>query len=429
MKTKVILLLGISLLLTVFSFGQKKELKELQKQVDGGDFSNAKTTITKIEPLLGNMDVKSKANFYYLKGKAAAGAGDNATIAELQEATDAYNQVIELEKESGKSKYDILAREGLLQLSNTLVNSAIKDQNSQSYVDAAKKLYLGYKINPKDTSYLYFAAANAVNAKDNDLALTYFEELRDVGYDGAEKKYLATDSKTDEVAEYGTKQERDLLVKAGTHYDPREEWSESRKAEIAKNIILIYLNKNEDEKAIEAIEKAKQITPNDASLMQTEANLYYKLDNVDKYREIMKKVVETNPDNAEVQYNLGVVAGQLGEIEESNTYYKKAIEIDPQYASAYQNLAVNILSEEAKIVDEMNTLGNTKVDNARYEELTQKRKDVYKTAAPYLEKTVAIKPKNVDALRTLMNIYTQLEDPRLSEVQAQLEAAETAASE
>src|SRR5690606_21622362 len=100
-----------------------------------------------------------------------------------------------------------------------------------------------------DTSYLYFAASNAVNAQDYDKALDYYLELQELGYTGKETQYTAVNKETGE-REAMQKDQRDLLVKTGAYTDPQEEVTESRKGEIAKNIALIYIHKGEDQKAI-----------------------------------------------------------------------------------------------------------------------------------------------------------------------------------
>ena len=73
----------------------------------------------------------------------------------------------------------------------------------------------------------------------------------------------------------------------------------------------------------------------------------------------------------------------------------------------------------------MNSLGTSRADNARYDELKQKREDLYRSAIPYLEKLLAIDAKDVDALKTLMNIYGTLgENEKFKEVKAKIAEVE-----
>ena len=68
-------------------------------------------------------------------------------------------------------------------------------------------------------------------------------------------------------------------------------------------------------------------------------------------------------------------------------------------------MAVLILSEDTPIIEEMNTLGTSSADNKRYDELRALRQTIFEAAIPYLETTFKLKPKDVQAAKTLMNIY------------------------
>ena len=68
-----------------------------------------------------------------------------------------------------------------------------------------------------------------------------------------------------------------------------------------------------------------------------------------------------------------------------------------------------ILDGEAALVEEMNGLGNSRADNARYDVLKKSREDIYKECVPILESLIGIN-KNEEAIKTLMNIYGTLGD-------------------
>ena len=135
----------------------------------------------------------------------------------------------------------------------------------------------------------------------------------------------------------------------------------------------------------------------------------------------MKQVVNEDPDNPTLYYNLGVSAEQLGDLKGAREYYEKAIELDPKLENAYVNLATATLAKEKELVEQMNKLGTSPADNKKYQELNKKRKKYYSEALPYLEKVVEINPKNLNALRTLMNIYYQLaEDEKAKKINSQI---------
>jgi len=73
-------------------------------------------------------------------------------------------------------------------------------------------------------------------------------------------------------------------------------------------------------------------------------------------------------------------------------------------------MAALLLEQEKAIVEEMNNLGSSAADDRKYDELKMKRQDVYKSAVPYLVSALETQPKNIDAARTLMNIYSAIGD-------------------
>ena len=58
----------------------------------------------------------------------------------------------------------------------------------------------------------------------------------------------------------------------------------------------------------------------------------------------------------------------------------------------------------------MNSLGNSRADNAKYDTLKAKRESVYSECVPILKKLISISESNQEAARTLMNIYATLGD-------------------
>jgi len=138
---------------------------------------------------------------------------------------------------------------------------------------------------------------------------------------------------------------------------------------------------------------ARAQNPDDIALLRSEADVYLKMERMDKYQETIEKVLKKDPNNPELLYNLGITSYQQGNNEKALEYYKKAIELKSDYAPAYNNIAAIILSDEKSIVDEMNSLGTSRADYDRYDILKEKRKGVYKKALPYLEKALESKPE------------------------------------
>lgn len=409
---------------TVVSFAQKKEIRRAGKAVEKGEYQKAQNYLQQAEAKLASADTDEKADFYLYRGYALVGNGENIPTANLMAAAEAMKKAKELGQEE--------AEQGMSAVSNALVNSAIADQNAQNFAEASKKLEASYRMSNRDTVYLYYAASNAVNSQDYDEALRYYEELQDLGFTGEETIYTAVNKETGEEERMASKEQRDLFIKSGTYINPKDTKAESKEGEIAKNIALIYIEKGDEEKAIAAMERAKASNPNDATLMQSEADMYYKMGDMAKYREVLEEVVRQNPDDASLYYNMGVSSAQLGENDRAIDYYKKAIELDPEMHNARINIAFVILSREAPLVEEMNSLGMSKADQKKYEELSQERQGIYEEALPHLEQVLVSDPDNIEAARTMMNIHYQLNNTEKAEEMKQkvadLEAASASAT-
>lgn len=414
---KNILSIGLSLI-TVVAIAQKKEVRDAGKAIEKGSYAEAKTLLTQAESMLGDANDNIKEDFYVFKGQAYLGTGEGTSIKDLMTASDAFKKANEL----GNAE---AAAQGLAGVTNSLIQSAIADQNAENYEMAAEKLYAGYQLNPKDTLYLYFAASNAVTAKNYDTALKYYEDLKDLGYTGIETEYVAINKATGEE-ESMPKAQRDIMIKTGEYINPEDRVAPSKVGEITKNIALIYIEQGREEDAISALEAAKEANPDDSSLMQTEADMYYRMGDKDKYKELMEQIVAQDPENPTLYYNLGVTAYEMGDSDAAIDYYKKALKYNPEMTEARLNIAAAILAKEASIVEEMNTLGMSKADTKKYDELAEKRKEIYRDALPYLEKVMENDPENLEAIRTAMNIYYQLgESEKADALQAKLTAKES----
>ncbi len=394
MKNNIFLLFILSISL---SFGQKKEVKKANKLFDAGDVAGAQSLLETNAAIFDEADAKILNQKLYLEAQIAQ-ANKN-----FQVAFDKFSAYIAAGGDN--SEYDTQIQ----QLTSEIVNSAIEDNEQKNFKEAAVKLYLAYSINT-DTNkdYLYYAASSSINDGDYEGALVYYTKLRDIKYEGITTRYLAKSVASGEEIEF-SETEYDLYKKTKEYTDFREETSESKFPEIVKNIALIYAQLGDDEKAMDAVKEARKSNPKDLNLILTEANLYIQLNENDRFEELMKEAIAQDPNNSSLYFNLGVVNAQRGNAEEARTYYEKSIELNPESEAGYLNLVSLILEGESKIVEEMNSLGNSRADNARYEVLKTSREDVYKECVPILEKLIVVS-QNQEAIKTLMNIYGTLGD-------------------
>ncbi len=264
-------------------------------------------------------------------------------------------------------------------------------------------------MDKKDQENLYYAAGYAVNGEDFDSALKYYKELKAINYSGEKTLYTAKNIATGEVEPYDDKNVRDSFIRLKTHTNPKDEKIPSKRGEIYKNIALILLQQNKTDEAKSAINEARKDNPNDTSLILTEADLYYKLNDFVKYKELVGQALAANPNDADLIFNLGVVSTETKQYDEAEKYYNKVIKLKPDYANAYLNLSDLKLKPDGKIVEEMNKLGTSAADLKKYDNLKAERVKLFNSALPLLEKAIELDPENEVVKSNLLTVYNFLE--------------------
>ena len=390
---------------------QKKELRKIDKLVLESFFEEAKDELENSKSLILSSEEKYKAQFYFYDAKVSN------ELKDFKNAISSLNSLNDLNPDSNlPSKLELEYSNLSIIIANSVVNSAVKDNQDGNFLDAAEKLIMAYEMDEEEyVDYLYFAAGSAVNGKDYDLSLNYYLKLKNLGYTGIVDEYFVTNNETG-VEEKVSETEYDLLKSSKDYSNPRIGKTESRFPEIVKNIALIYVQQGKNDLAEAAIKEARSIQPDDVSLLLNEADLYIRISNNsdndedrllyrNKFKALMEKAIELEPDNGILYYNLGVIYAEQGELNLAKEKYFQAIKFIPDYVDAYLNLVSVILEDEVTIVEEMNSLGTSKKDNLRYDELKIEREDLYRDCVPLLEELLKVSPTNIDALNTLKNIY------------------------
>ena len=392
------LIIYILLFTVSFSYSQKKELRNANKFFVSGEYASAIDLLDSSREIFDSSDDKIKSQAMLLYGK----------IHTAMEDFDLAMKAFDMSRNLGTS--DQLLNPEINKLETAIITSAVGDNETENYLAAAKKLKMVYDLK-KDVNqeYLYYAASSAVNSQDYPIALEYYEELEDIKYEGIETKFYITEVSSGNEIEINSETEFKLLQKSKDYSNPREEETESKFPEIVKNIALIYKELGQNDKALAAIEAARSSNPDDVGLIITAANIYFELDNKEAFKVAMSEAIEKEPNNPVLYYNLGVVSGELGEKDVAISYYEKSIELDPSNENSYLNLVALILDGEQEIVNEMNNLGTSRADNLKYDELKELRENLYKECVPILEDLISIN-NNIEAIRTLMNIYGTIGD-------------------
>jgi len=410
MKSKFVVLAS-ALLISVTAFAQKDQIKAAEKALKAGNAAEAVSILQAAASASAAAPDAEKAHYYFVNGNAHLELA-NKKVEEgknLSLAAKSYQDLLAVEKASGKDKYSTQATTSILDIKFKLLNSAIADTKADKDLEGAQKLYDAYLLDKKDTINLYYAASTYVNAKDYATALKLYSDLKTLNYSGKGTSYLAMNKLTSKEDLFNTAKERDLAVKLGTHEKPKKEAIPSKRGEIYKNIALILVQDGKIEEAKKAVADARKANPEDSSLLLTEANLYLETKDYETYKKLVAEALEKNPNDADLVFNLGVLSANAKNPADAEKYYKRVIEINPKYANAYINLAALKLEDEKPIIEEMNKLGTSDKDMKRYNVLKTKREDLFKSTIPYLQKAFELEPNNIDVAKTLVNVYHALE--------------------
>jgi tetratricopeptide (TPR) repeat protein len=425
------IIIATTMLISVCTFAQKEELKTLKKineksTPSAKDIAEYKQTLTATESLFNNLTEADKVNVGYFKAfvpvleiKEASKTQENAndkvfvskffTVQNVSDLAKSMNAVIDFEKQSGKQVYTKKITEDVAFLKPKLVNYAVALADKSQYKESSSVLKSIYDIDKKDLEKLYYAANYAINAKDYDMALADYQELKSTNYTGEATLFLATNKATKTEESFNSIAERDLYIKAGTHEKPRTDKVPSKKPEIYRSIAVILVEQGKTEEAKAALKEARVANPDDASLILTEADIYYKANDLVTYKKLINEAIEKKPNDASLYYNLGVITSGTNQIEESEKYYKKAIELDPNYFDAYVNISELKLRKDEKLVKEMNKLTTSAKDAKLYTAIKSERETMFKSVIPYLEKAYELKPSNEDVSRLLLSVYGALD--------------------
>lgn len=334
MKRKFVML-SLVLLINAGAFAQKDQIKSAQSLFDSGKSQEALGILTKNEYLIHNSSDDDKSDFYFLKGNVLKELASKKIDVDvnLSASAEAYQQLIKYESESGKFKYTLQANVALRDLKSKFIASAMEDYSGGKFKESASKNYKAYLYDKKDTTCLYNAAAAALNAKDYDSAIKYYEELKNINYSGKGKWYFAINKKSKQEERFASEADRATSIATGLYDKPKDVVTPSRKLEINKNLAYVCLEKNELTKAEQCYSRVLELDPN---YIDAYINLaYIKLQSKKTINDEMN-ALGNSPKEMEMYEKLKVKRDNL--IKSSIPYLKKALVIEPKNQDVMKSL-------------------------------------------------------------------------------------------
>jgi tetratricopeptide (TPR) repeat protein len=392
-------------------FGQKNEMKALEKAVKANDFDTAIQVAKNSESVFANVDQKTKAKYYYLKAKALYKNG--AEGIDVLEVGEACTELLDYETATNKLKYSEeigAVINGLIQKVNASAQqdyqNAVATKNPEAYAKSAKGFHQVFLLSPRDTSFLDNAALIYNLGEDYEKSIELYQKLLDLNYTGIATTFIATSKANGEEVGFSSQKDMDLQVKLGVVENPQTKTSESRREMMFKNLALSYSSLENMEKALEVISEGRKEFPTSYDLLIDEANIHYRMGANDKFKEKLEEAIELNPTEPTLYYNVGVMNMGQGKLEEAIKNFEKAVELKPDYGDAYNNIGAAIIESANPIIEEMN---QNLSDFDKYDELQEKQIALYKKAIPYYTKALEFDDKDKTLMQTLIGLYENVE--------------------
>ncbi|PBJ12347.1 tetratricopeptide repeat protein [Flavobacterium sp. ACN6] len=330
MKEKITML-SCLFMVTIGAFAQKDKIKEAQSLYDKGKSEESLAILSKTEYLILNAPDEDKSDFYFLKGNVLKDlavknidAANNFTL-----ASQAYQDVFLYENESGKFKSTVKANMALKDMKASLVNGAAADFKAEKFKESSEKSYKVYLFDKKDTLNLFNAASSALNAKDYNAAVTYYELLKKINFSGKGVMYYATNKKTKEEDAFISPKARESAIQQGLYEKPRTESIPSKQIEVNTNLAYSYLEKKDYPKSETTYNYVLELDPN----------------NTEAYINLAYLKLQMKKDLADEISSLGTSAAEMQKYDKLNArkddltrsaipYLQKALTLEPKNQDA-----------------------------------------------------------------------------------------------
>jgi len=341
----------------------------------------------------------TKSRTWFTMGKIyqAIATSNNASVTALddqaiEKAAEAYQKTKSLEKEGSPTYY--LAEQNIDDLWGSFINVGGDAYSNEDFATAYDQFVTALRVKPGDSLTTYYAAAAAQQQGEFQNALDRYYEMIENG-DGS----------------------NDVLSTVA--YLERAEM-------------------NNNEKALEVVQMARELYPDDDKFAKEEINLLIAMDKVEDARTKLEAEIERDPNNISLRLNLGIMYDNLGsslisdgKIDEGRDAYQKALSA---YGKAVEIEAGNFIGLYNYGVVYVN-LGKIYLDQARdmdlktYQEkgpaLVEKAQEELKKGLPYLEKAHEVEPQDADVLRAMYQVYQQLKmNEKAEETYNKIEAIE-----
>ena len=173
----------------------------------------------------------------------------------------------------------------------------------------------------------------------------------------------------------------------------------------------IYIDENNNEKALEYLELGRNKFPGDQGIINSEINLYIKLGRTTELIAKLAEAIEISPENHLLYFNRGTIYDQQGDFSKAESDYLQSLNIKPESFGSNYNLGALYFNKGVELKNKANDSDNDKV----YKKLNAKATAMFDVSLPYLEKAFNLEPKDENTLLSLKQLYYLKGDYKKSE--------------
>ena len=163
----------------------------------------------------------------------------------------------------------------------------------------------------------------------------------------------------------------------------------------------ILQEEGNDDDALKYLSLGRDYFENDPVLINSQINLYIKLNRTDELIDKLSDAIELDDMNDLLFFNRATVYDQKGMLDEAIIDYKKSIELNPDNFNSNYNLVALFFNRGVELRNEANNSSSDKL----YNKLKKESEVFFDDALPFLETSLSLDPNDKNTLLSLKQLY------------------------
>ena len=163
----------------------------------------------------------------------------------------------------------------------------------------------------------------------------------------------------------------------------------------------ILQEEGNDDDALKYLSLGRDYFENDPILINSQINLYIKLNRTDELIDKLSDAIELDDMNDLLFFNRATVYDQKGMLDEAIIDYKKSIELNPDNFNSNYNLGALFFNRGVELRNEANNSSSDKL----YNKLKKESEVFFDDALPFLETSLSLDPNDKNTLLSLKQLY------------------------